>query len=214
MLVACWSPKGGVGTTVVAASLAVLCARDGAPGAVLADLAGDVPAVLGLPEPSSPGLTEWLAAGSGVPADSLARIEVAAAPGLGLLPRGDGELHPGRASVLAALLERSPRLAVVDCGRGDGAVAEAVMARAHRSLMVLRPCFLGIRHATRTPQRPTGVVLVDEPGRVLDEDDIVAAVNAPVVATVQLDPAVGRLVDAGILLARMPRTLHDLRKAA
>jgi len=63
MLVACWSVKGGVGTTVVAASLALLLARRVGPGVVLADLAGDGPAVLGLPEPDSPGLAGWLAGG-------------------------------------------------------------------------------------------------------------------------------------------------------
>ena len=213
MLVVCWSPKGGVGTTVVATALAVQRAADGT-GALLADLAGDAPAVLGIPEPSSPGLAGWLAAGDDVPADGLARIEVDAAPGLGLLPRGGGPLDPARAGVLAALLERSPRATVVDCGRGDGPVAAAVMARAHQSLLVTRPCFLALRRATRAPLRATGVVVVNEPGRALTEGDIAASLRLPVVATVEVDPAVARLVDAGLLTARMPRSLNPLRSAA
>ena len=72
IFVACWSAKGGCGTTVVAVSLASLLARAG--GALVADLAGDVPAVLGMPEPSGPGLADWLAAGESVPADALARL--------------------------------------------------------------------------------------------------------------------------------------------
>jgi hypothetical protein len=34
------------------------------------------------------------------------------------------------------------------------------------------------------------------------------------VATVELDPAVARLVDAGLLTGRIPRSLHPLREAA
>ena len=67
MLLACWSVKGGSGTTVVAAALALLLAQRSPAGALLADLAGqeglggDGAAVLGLDEPSSPGLAGWLA---------------------------------------------------------------------------------------------------------------------------------------------------------
>jgi hypothetical protein len=214
VLIACWSVKGGVGTSVVAASLALLLARDAAPGAVLADLAGDAPAVLGLPEPEGPGLAGWLAAGPSVPADGLARLEVEAAPGLGLLPRGTGPLAPDRAGVLAAVLDRSPRPAVVDCGRcGDPAV-DGVVERAPVSLLVTRPCYLALRRAVAAPRRPTGVVLVDEPGRVLSAADVRAAVGVPVVARVLLDPLVARLVDAGLLSGRLPRTLHALREVA
>ena len=217
MLVACWSVKGGAGTTVVAASLALLLARDTVAGVVFADLAGDAPAVLGMPEPASPGLAGWLAAGRRVPADALARIEVDAAPGLALLPRGGGDLQADRARVLAALLDRSPRPAVVDCGRigrlGDAA-ATSVIERAQHSLLVTRPCYIALRRAMQSPLRPTGVVVVNEPGRVLSSDDVHEVVRAPVVAEIQLDPKVARLVDSGMLSGRLPHSLDPLRDAA
>jgi hypothetical protein len=217
VLVACWSVKGGAGTTVVAASLALLLARDTVAGVVLADLAGDAPAVLGMPEPASPGLAGWLAAGRRVPADALARIEVDAAPGLALLPRGGGDLQADRARVLAALLDRSPRPAVVDCGRigrlGDAA-ATSVIERAQHSLLVTRPCYIALRRAMQSPLRPTGVVVVNEPGRVLSSDDVHEVVRAPVVAEIQLDPKVARLVDSGMLSGRLPHSLDPLRDAA
>ena len=53
VLVTCWSVKGGSGTTVVAAALALSLARRDE-GALLVDLAGDVPAALGCPEPTLP----------------------------------------------------------------------------------------------------------------------------------------------------------------
>ena len=50
--------------------------------------------------------------------------------------------------------------------------------------------------------RPTGVVLIDEPGRALTSRDVEHALGVPVVAEARLDPAVARAVDAG--LARSP----------
>ena len=66
MLIACWSVKGGVGTTVVAAALASSLAHLYADvgGSLLVDLAGDMPTALGLPEPGDPGLTGWTRAGA------------------------------------------------------------------------------------------------------------------------------------------------------
>ncbi|MFM8972286.1 MAG: hypothetical protein ACKOOG_06530, partial [Actinomycetota bacterium] len=58
VLVCFWSPKGGSGTTVTAVAAALVAARE-AP-VRLADLAGDVPAVLGLANDPGPGLTEWM----------------------------------------------------------------------------------------------------------------------------------------------------------
>ena len=91
MLLALWSPKGGSGTSVVAAALALVSA-----GRVdetrLADLGGDQPAILGLPVPDcgfgsarpSEGLTGWLAAGPSMPTDCLDEMSVAVVPGLTL----------------------------------------------------------------------------------------------------------------------------------
>ncbi|HYZ98231.1 MAG TPA: hypothetical protein VE575_05725 [Acidimicrobiales bacterium] len=215
MLVACWSVKGGVGTSVVAASLALLLARRARSGVVLADLAGDVPAVLGVPEPESPGLAGWLAAGDDVPADGLARLEVGVVPHLVLLPRGAGPLPPARAPVLATLLDRGPRPAVVDCGLAEPA-AGAVVGAAQRSILVTRPCFLALRRAKASPLRPSEVIVVREPGRALGRHDIEEAVEAPVRAEIEADPAVARAVDSGLLAARrLPRSLErGLRHAA
>ena len=74
MLIACWAAKGGAGTTVVATALARLLAGGAPGGALLADLAGDVPAVLGLADPAGPGLAAWLAAGEDVPPEPTSRV--------------------------------------------------------------------------------------------------------------------------------------------
>lgn len=207
-----------MGTTVVSAALAMLLAAREPAGALLADLAGDVPAVLGLAGVDSAGLAGWLAAGASVPADALGRLEVPAAAGLSVLPRGSGRLDHRRAGVLAALLEQGARPVVVDCGTvlGDGAAAEVVALASGSSLMVTRPCYLALRHAQAITHRPTGVVIVREPGRVLGRCDVERVVGAPVVAELETDPAVARAVDAGLLaVSRLPRSIaRGLRHAA
>ena len=52
----CWAAKGGSGTTVVAATIALACPTD----SLLVDLDGELPAVLGLPEPAGQGVADWL----------------------------------------------------------------------------------------------------------------------------------------------------------
>jgi hypothetical protein len=211
MLFACWSPKGGTGTTVVSAALALILARD-CGAAVLADLAGDVPAALGLAEPAGPGLAEWLAAGDAVPPDGLRRIEVSVAPGLALLAAGAAASGFGAVSrggeALAAALAADGRPVVVDCGRADGGAPFAVAASATRSLLVMRACYLGLRRAVAAPLRPSGVVLIDEASRALRRHDVVDALDVPVVATIECDPAIHRAVDAGLLRGRLPRALE------
>lgn len=207
MLVACWSVKGGVGTTVVAAAIAVVQARQG--GEVLAvDLAGDLPHALGQPDPVGPGLAEWLAAGPSVPADALARLAQPVATGLALVARGEGRLGADRADVLADLLAARAGSVVADLGRIEpgAAVAGALAARAERSLLVLRPCQLALHRAVHLPVQPTGVVVVREAARALTAADVGRALGVPVLAELAVDPAVARAVDAGMLVARFPRS--------
>ena len=219
MLITCWSVKGGVGTTVVSAALAATLARTHAAdgGALLVDLAGDAPAALGLPDPRDPGLTGWTRAGPDVAGDALARLELAAAPGLALLPRGCGRPGPAeRHRVLTGLLAADPRPVVVDAGVvGADSPCVPLLAEASRSLLVTRACYLGLRRVLAAPVRPSGVVLVAEAGRTFDRGDVEAAAGAPIVAEIPLDPAVARAADHGLLVRRLPRTLErPLRRAA
>jgi hypothetical protein len=230
VFVCCWSSKGGSGTTVVAAALAVVLSKSSGggagsgAGALLVDLCGDVPAVLGLPdEPAVAGVAEWLSGGELVPADGMARVEVSVRDGLGLLPRGLGTLAGARAGALSALLASDPRAVVVDAGAlpasgADQARTEligAMSAAADHSLLVLRPCFLALRRATASAIRPTGIVLLTEEGRALTAADVEEVLGVPVQASVNVTPQIARAVDAGLLASRLPRTLErELRHAA
>jgi MinD-like ATPase involved in chromosome partitioning or flagellar assembly len=217
VLVACWSAKGGSGTTVVAAALALLAGRTGPDGALLVDLAGDAPAALGMPEPAGPGLGDWLAASGDVGADALRRLAVPVAPGLELLATGPpgAPAGAGRGTDLAAALALDDRTVVVDAGASPTGPALDVISTADVSLLVIRPCFLALRRAVAAPIRPSGLVLVRETGRVLTRRDVEEALQVPVRAELVVEPAVARAVDAGLLAARLPRSLaQGLRHAA
>jgi hypothetical protein len=226
MLIACWSAKGGTGTTVVAAALAGLLSRRAPGGAVIADLAGDIPAAIGLAAPVDAGLSDWLGADIDAAA-GLALLEVPVRPGLVLLPRGDGELGPpARAEVLAAILASDPRPVVVDCGvvaagssptlgaGVSGPLGFHIACVATESLLVLRPCYLALRRALNAPVRPSGVILLTERERALSALDVEEVLGVPVRAQVAVDPDVARAVDAGTLLDRVPSTLARGLRAA
>ena len=217
MVICCWSSKGGSGTTVVATALALVLGERSPTGAVLADLCGDAPVVLGTREPeASPGLAGWLAAGGDVPADALARLEEVVAPGLHLLPRGDGSLVTARAGELFAALDADPRPVVIDAGLAPPESVGAVLAAsATVSLLVVRPCFLALRRAVDAVIRPSAIVLVCEEGRALTAGDVEQALGVPVRAEVMVTAHVARAVDAGVLASRLPRSLaRELRDAA
>ena len=222
MVLACWSVKGGSGTTVVASALALRLAR-AVPPVVLADLAGDVPAVLGRPDPPGPGLADWLAAAPAVAPDALDRLTVDAGHGLGLLPwRGaDGgpdrepdSVGAGSGGRLVEALRAHGHNAVIDCGSAMSSLTAEIVAAATRSLLIVRPCYLAMRHAIAAP-RPSAVVLVAERDRTLTAADVEDVLGVPVVATVEWDPAIARAVDAGLFATRVPRPLERaLRQAA
>ena len=213
MVVACWSVKGGVGASVVsAAAAAVLARREGS--ALLVDLAGDLPSILGVPEPDGPGACDWLHAEAAVGPEALPRLEREVGPGLGFVHRGRrGPGSPERASALVTALAGDDRAAVVDVGRvgsedADGDAARRVIVEgATISVLVTRACYLGLRRALASPLRPDGIVLVSEPGRAISRSDVVDVLGVPVVAEVAVDPAVARAVDAGLLTSRLPADL-------
>jgi hypothetical protein len=209
MITVCWAAKGGSGTTVVAAAMTI---ASGAP-TLLIDLAGDVPAVLGIPEPDGPGVFDWLT--SDASSARLNALELRVDGRANVLPRGQAShVTPERWSEFATWMRGERRAIVVDAGSA-GEPPPSLVSAADHALLVTRPCYLSLRAAVRQQARPTGVVLVEEPGRALRARDIETSLGAPVVATVLLDPAIARAVDAGLLLARLPAGFrHAVRLAA
>ncbi|MDJ0770983.1 MAG: hypothetical protein QNJ12_19480 [Ilumatobacter sp.] len=208
MITVCWAAKGGSGTTVVAASLALAADRP----TLLVDLAGDLPMTLGIPEPDSPGVHDWLR--SEASTDRLTALESRLSDQLSLLPAGHGG-GAGRWSELAEHLRREVRHVVVDAGTNPPPPTAHIASIADHDWLVTRPCYLALTAAVRRGHRPSGVVVIEEPGRALRAADIEAAIGAPIAATLLLDPAIARAVDSGLLVTRIPRgAQRRLRQAA
>jgi len=210
-LLAIWSPKGGSGTSVVAAACSLVLART-APTR-LADLAGDQPAVLGLGTDPETGLVDWLAVGPGAPTEVLDRLAVEVAPDLSLLPRGAGASgrrpDAGAGAALAVALRDGPPT-VADLGTSERAESRALLEVADAALLVVRPCYLALRRAVRleATRRAAGVVLVEEPGRALGSREVADVLGRPVVARIAVRDTIARAVDAGVLPTRLPEPLE------
>jgi MinD-like ATPase involved in chromosome partitioning or flagellar assembly len=220
MLTACWSVKGGSGTTVVTAALLLGAAAAGR-HVVGADFGGDLALALGLPEPAGPGVLDWLAAGSDVPKDALGRIAHDTDHGITLIPRGvdapgvsgaDADAGCRLAKAIRSVRAGGPVIA--DCGRAVSPAAAAFIAAADRSLLVLRPCYLALQRANNAP-RPTAVVLVGERRRHLTARDVEAILGVPVAAEIGWDEKIAHAVDQGLLRQPLPRQLvHAMRAVA
>lgn len=202
-MIVCWSVKGGSGTTVVASTLALIRAAESQRGALLVDLAGDVPAVLGLAEPSGPGVSEWLSNPESDSRMTLQSIAVQATANLQIIAKGSKTITAdANFSQLCSALETFNLPVIVDAG--CGVPPQELLARATSSLLVTRPCYLSLRRAAQISVSPTGIVLINEPGRALGKHDVEAVIGTPVVAEITFDAAIARAVDAGLLATRLP----------
>ena len=207
-VIVCWSLKGGSGTTVVSAALALTLAQRNNSTVRIVDLAGDIPSALGIAEPSGEGVTNWLQQPQRAPIQSL-QIPVTAR--VSLLPRGTGplmhhDLTAEHCNALATELDTSSELTVVDAGSGH---IPQLINNATTSLLVIRPCYLALRKAAHLAVKPHGIVLINEPGRSLGKRDVESVVGAPVLVELPLDPTIARCVDAGLLASRIPTMLSQ-----
>lgn len=182
MIIALSSPKHGTGVTTTAAMTALTLATTGP--TVLIDLADDQYAALGLSDPQghqAVAVTEHLRLidASNVSPDEQARIVTDTAES------GD---HM-----------------VIDAGDADHPIHDLLPDNTRR-IWVLRPCYLALRRAMACTRRPDSIIVVREPQRALNTLDIEAAVGIPVATMIDLNPAIARMVDAGLLAARVPRS--------
>jgi len=213
VLVCFWSPKGGSGTSVLAAAAALVLAREGP--VRVADLAGDLPAVLGLATDAEQGLRDWLGAGPEAPTDALERLSIDVGEGLALLPAGNADIaaaKPEAGAALAVALRTDPRPTIVDVGVLDALPDHALHALvevADASVIVVRGCYLALRRAVHIEltARATGAVFIDEAGRSLGVRDVANVLGVPILTSVSVRASTARAVDAGVLPTRLPDSL-------
>lgn len=216
-VITCWAVKGGSGTTVVTAGLALALARP----SIVVDLAGDQAAALGLAEPAGQGLAEWFT--STAPADAVVDLAVEVDDTTSLVPTGAAPIphDADRWDELAAWMADDERLYVVDAGTTT-APPPALTAESgdadvtgRTDLLVTRPCYLSLRRAHAARRRPDGVVVVADTSHSLGRADVARSLASPVVAEVPLDPAIARAVDAGLVAFGLPGNLaKPLRRVA
>ena len=194
------SSKGGNCTTVTATAFALIAAQRGQ-HTVLIDLCGDIPSVVGMTEPASPGVNDWLAESSTADAQALVTSGTPFAEGLVVVHRGarfvEGE---PRWDKFVEAISSLPMNIVIDAGIGH--VPDALRHAVDAVTMVVKPCYLSLRRAARLPH-PTNVFVIDEPGRALTVKDVGHVIGSPVAATIPYNPAIGRAVDAGLLPSRV-----------
>jgi hypothetical protein len=137
---------------------------------------------------------------------ALQSIAIQATANLQLISRGSGQIVANaNFAELAASLATFDVPVVVDAG--CGVVSPELLARASSSLLITRPCYLSLRRAAQLNVAPTGVVLINEPGRALGKRDVESVIGAPVIAEITFDATISRAVDAGLLASRLPGML-------
>lgn len=209
-----WSfcaPKGGLGTSVVAAATALESARQR--HTVLIDFGGDLAQIFGVDTNNAWGVHDWLSSSDDVGAESLEHLTIEAATNLSLLPAGAAlsqPVDPQRAVRFVEAMHQSGDVTVADVGALTKVTdARAIIAASgDRTTCVVRGCYLALRRFSELPVVIDDVVEIQEPGRALRTLDIEAVVGMPISARIPLDPSIARAVDAGLLTQRMPRTLR------
>ena len=184
------------------------------PPVLLVDLDGDLPSVFGLAEPSLPGVHDWVL--SDAAPNRLIDLAIPVVAGVSVVCAGPRSGTRRRRALAGARrgARRTAATVVVDAGTGPPPVA--LVDAADRTLLVTRACYLALRRARSRsrPGRRASCSSRSPAGRCAPRD-VEAAIDAPVVATLALDPAVARAVDAGLLAARLPRLIQrELRNAA
>jgi hypothetical protein len=180
MIITFSSPKPGTGVTITAALAAITASTTR--HVTIVDLAGDQLSALGVTAIGHHHIEVT---------NRITVIDATTDP--------TGEQHQ-------AITDAHQRddLVIVDVGAAGHPVHDLLPDA--RRVWVLRACYLTLRHAVATTHRPDQIVLIREPGRALTERDIEHTLASTVTAVIDIDPAIARAVDAGLLAARPPRT--------
>ena len=202
------SPKGGTGTSVVAASLAIVSSSSSP--TLLVDLSGDQAAILGLPQPPI-GLSDWA---NGMTYREFDEIISLCHDNLYLAPTGTCDFETLNANAWDKLL-RALSLKhsegcniIVDLGRAD--IPLALRKIVDTCYLVTRPCYLALRRAVDLETAFSGVIVVNEPDRVLTSRDVESVLKLKCVAEIPYTSEISRRVDSGLLKSRLPMTLQSV----
>ncbi len=220
--------KGGSGTSVLAASLALELAErepwSNLHGVILVDFDGDQPDILGIDAADRYGVVDWLTSPDPVEVSALEGLLIRVSPGMSLLPAGRSRLTNEVGSIdavrIAELVTGLSAMATVVAdlgviGSDEMSPRAMIGAASDRRTLIVRPCYLSLRRASQVPISFDSLVEVYEDGRALRTLDVEAVMSMAVCARIRVDPSVARAVDSGTLVSRRPRAVRrfvaDLR---
>lgn len=221
MVVACWSPKGGVGKTVLAAALTFRFAALGHP-ALLVDLdpqKADVATLLQCP--ARPGLSDWPLVAPDLPPAALVQHQgIAVVPGPARLVE-EGAVNRDLADRLLTALLRYPGVVVLDVASPLRDSTLVALDRAGAVLLVVTPDLLSIRSAYHFAQdmplldlQPDKFCLVlNRAGRGLTRTEIAELLPFPILGEVPSVPALAQAANRGEAAAFLTRA-NPLTRAA
>lgn len=185
-----YTAKGGQGCTVTAAAYALAqcdhAAEQTELPSVLIDATGsfDLTAVLGMPEPQERGGYAEI--------NSNLRLYHSPEDPYGL----------------ADCLDADGYAVIVDAG----CVPTDHDLRDTFRILVTSNCYIALRRALALNESPDAFVLIDEPGRALNERDVAEVLGVErFCKPVPRDPAIARAVDSGLLAQRLPRYFDPFR---
>jgi len=181
--------RGGQGTSTVAATLAVLAAGHG-PTLLRSDDPAATAALVGVPLALD---DEWI--------DVCPNLTYVAtsAPAAAGASYDTVVIDGGRAPVRPS-----------DRQEPSGGPADP-QDGVERYAVLRGPCYVALATLVTSGVAYDGVIVVTEPNRSLSERDVTDVLGIPVVATIPLDPAVARSIDAGIFVSRLHRHTASFR---
>lgn len=138
---------------------------------------------------------------------------VDAGGGVALLGRGSGDIAWVDGCQLmpwARTMQLAPEIHVVDAGRADTPVAQALIDGADVSLAVIQPCYLALRRAVRDPRlaEADGIVVIEDAQRPLRAREVADVLGRPVVARIAMSASIARTIDAGVFPTRLPEQVR------
>lgn len=81
----------------------------------------------------------------------------------------------------------------------DGGINDVPSLLPTEDYLVTRACYLALRRAVARGYRPHGIVLVLEAERSVSQRDVEDVIGRPVVATMRIEAATARAIDAGLV---------------
>lgn len=209
MLVVLSSVRGGVGTSVVSAAIAVLAARDQSRPTYLVDLTGDHTDIFGLARVDT-GLDDWATHADRRLTDLAVEIDHQLRLVPSRAPLRTTDSLDGLVTALDQL--RHDAHVVIDAGRLD--LTDSLRELRPTHLLVIRPCYLALRATVSSTRTWDGLVVVRPPDRVLTTRDVVNVTGLPAIAEVDMSADVARAVDAGVFGSRLPAGLERCLRPA